>query len=41
MPRDGLEHQRLEARRDRGAELDAQRGGARDHFLRIVRDRPA
>ena len=31
----GLEHQRLEARRDRGAELDAQRLGARDHFLRI------
>ena len=31
----GLEHQGLEARRDRGAELDAQRLGARDHFLRI------
>ena len=31
----GLEHQRLEARRDRRAELDAQRAGARDHFLRI------
>ena len=34
-PARGLEHQRLEARRDRGAELDAQRLGARDHFLRI------
>ena len=31
----GLEDQRLEARRDRRAELDAQRLGARDHFLRI------
>ncbi len=31
----GLEHQRLEARRDRGAEFGAQRLGARDHFLRI------
>ena len=31
----GLEHQRLEARRDRGAELDAERRGARDDFLRI------
>ncbi len=31
----GLEHQRLEARRDRRAELDAERLGAGDHFLRI------
>ncbi len=30
-----LEHQRLEARRDRRGELDAQRLRARDHFLRI------
>ena len=34
-PARGLEHQRLEARRNRGAELDAQRFGAHDHFLRI------
>ena len=34
-PARGLEHQGLEARRDRGSELDAQRLGARDHFLRI------
>ena len=34
-PARGLEHQRLEAGRDRGPELDAQRLGARDHFLRI------
>ncbi len=31
----GLEHQGLEAGRDRGAEFDAQGLGARDHFLRI------
>ncbi len=31
----GLEHQRLEAGRDRRAELDAERLGAGDHFLRI------
>jgi hypothetical protein len=31
----GLEDERLEARRDRRAELDAERLGARDHFLRI------
>ena len=31
----GLEDQRLEAGRDRRAELDAERLGARDHFLRI------
>ncbi len=31
----GLEHQRLEARRDRRRQLEAQRFGARDHFLRI------
>ncbi len=31
----GLEHQGLKARRNRGSELDAQRFGARDHFLRI------
>ena len=31
----GLEDQGLEARRDRGRELDAQRLGARDQFLRI------
>ena len=31
----GLEDQRLEARRNRGCQLDAQRLGARDHFLRI------
>ena len=31
----GLEDQGLEARRDRGCELDAQRLGARDHFLRV------
>jgi hypothetical protein len=30
-----FEHQGLEARRNRGAELDAERLGARDHFLRI------
>ncbi len=34
-PARGLEHQRLEAGRDRRAELDAERLGARDHFLRI------
>ena len=34
-PARGLEHQGLEARRDRGRQLDAQRLGARDHFLRI------
>ena len=34
-PARGLEHQGLEARRDRGCELDAQRLGARDQFLRI------
>ena len=34
-PARGLEDQRLEARRDRGSELDAQRLGARDHLLRI------
>ena len=32
----GLERQRLEARRDGGRELEAQRLGARHHFLRIV-----
>ena len=31
----GLEHQRLESRRNRGCQLEAQRFGARDHFLRI------
>ena len=31
----GLEHQRLEARRDLRPELDAQRFRTRDHFLRI------
>ena len=31
----GLEHQCLEAGRDRRGEFDAQRLGARDHFLRI------
>ncbi len=31
----GLEDQCLEARRDRGPELEAQRFGARDQFLRI------
>ena len=31
----GLEHQGLKARRDRGAEFEAQRFGTRDHFLRI------
>ena len=30
-----LEDQRLEARRDRGGEFQAQRSGTRDHFLRI------
>ena len=35
IPARGLEHQRLEARRDRRAELDAQRLGTRDHFQRI------
>ena len=34
-PARGLEHQGLEARRDRGSELDAQRFGARDQLLRI------
>ena len=34
-PARGLEHQRLEAGRDRRAEFDAERLGARDHFLRI------
>ena len=34
-PARGLEHQRLEARRNRRAELDAQRLGARDHLLRV------
>ena len=34
-PARGLEDQRFEARRDRGSEFDAQRLGARDHFLRI------
>ena len=34
-PARGLEDQCLEARRNRGAELEAQRFGARDHFLRI------
>ena len=34
-PARGLEHQGLEARRDRGSEFDAQRLGARDQFLRI------
>jgi len=31
-----LEGERLEARRDGGLELQAQRLGARHHFLRIV-----
>ena len=31
----GLEDQGLEARRNRGCQFDAQRLGARDHFLRI------
>ena len=31
----GLEDQGLKARSDGGSELDAQRFGARDHFLRI------
>jgi hypothetical protein len=34
-PARGLEDQGLEARRDRGSELDAQRFGARDQLLRI------
>jgi hypothetical protein len=34
-PPRGLEHQRLEARRNCGSELEAQRLGAHDHFLRI------
>ena len=34
-PARGLEHQGLEARRDRGCEFDAQRFGARDQLLRI------
>ena len=34
-PARGLENQRLKARRNRGSEFDAQRFGARDHFLRI------
>ena len=34
-PARGLEDQCLEAWRNRGSELDAQRLGARDHFLRI------
>ena len=34
-PARGFEHQRLESRGNRGAELETQRGGARDHFLRI------
>ena len=34
-PARGFEHQRLEAWRNRSSELDAQRLGARDHFLRI------
>ena len=34
-PARGLEHQSLEARRDRGAKFGAQLLGARDHFLRI------
>ena len=34
-PARGLEDQRLEARRDRGGEFQAQRRGTRDHFLRI------
>ncbi len=35
IPRAGLEHQGFEPRRNRGSEFDAQRFGARDHFLRI------
>ena len=31
----GFEHQRLEARRNWGSELEAQRLGAHDHFLGI------
>ena len=34
-PARGLEHQGLKARRNRGSEFEAQRLGARDHFLRI------
>ena len=34
-PARGLEYQRLKARRNRRGELDTQRLGARDHFLRI------
>ncbi len=34
-PTRGLEDQGLEARRDRGSDLDAQRFGARDQLLRI------
>jgi hypothetical protein len=34
-PARGLEHQGLEARRDRGSDLDAERFGARDELLRI------
>src|SRR6185295_964554 len=34
-PARGLEHQRLEAGRDGGSELDAQGFGASDHFLRV------
>ena len=36
-PARGLEDQRFEPRRDRRAEFEAQRGGARDQFLRIVK----
>ncbi len=35
MPARGLEYQGLEARGDRRAQFDAQRPGARDHFLRV------
>jgi len=35
MPREALKHQRLEARRNRGFEFDAQGFGARELFLRI------
>jgi hypothetical protein len=35
MPREALKTSASKPGRDRGAELEAQRLGARDHFLRI------
>ena len=35
MPREALKTRASETRRDRGAGLDAQRLGARDHFQRV------